>query len=185
MNFGPNNAMLARHHTTLPRCDCIGTLRGLYKDSLMCSNPLGFRSKQGIKLPSGYRVLAKPNSPLEQVYTPSTPPLLPLSGKITTTSRFLIIQQRPEPYSPCGCTVFLGGSPCSNYNMVILFISIDRRWLETLAFLQRQATLTALQLLISWNSLSSKLPNSRSSTRSKHREQPYNSNKQVQLRIMA
>jgi hypothetical protein len=25
-NFGSNPAMLARHHTTIPKCDCIGTL---------------------------------------------------------------------------------------------------------------------------------------------------------------
>jgi hypothetical protein len=52
-SFGHNHAVFARHHTTLPRCDCIGTLRGLYKDSLTYSNPLGFKTKQGIKLPSG------------------------------------------------------------------------------------------------------------------------------------
>jgi hypothetical protein len=33
-NFKPNHAMPAKHHTTLSSCDCIGTLRGLYKDSL-------------------------------------------------------------------------------------------------------------------------------------------------------
>ena len=100
--------MLARHHTTLPRCDCIGTLRGLYKDSLMCSNPLGFRLKQGIKLPSGYRVLAKPNSLLEQVYTPSPATPSPLSGKAYHTLRYLIIQKR-QSHMSCGCTLFLGG----------------------------------------------------------------------------
>jgi hypothetical protein len=34
-NFKPNHAMPAKHHTTLPRCDCIGTLRGLYEDPLV------------------------------------------------------------------------------------------------------------------------------------------------------
>jgi hypothetical protein len=32
-NFEPNHAMLIMHHTTLPRCGCIGTLQGLYKGS--------------------------------------------------------------------------------------------------------------------------------------------------------
>ena len=51
-NFGPNHAVLARHNTTLPRCDCIGTLRGLYKDSLTYDNPLRFQVKTVITLPS-------------------------------------------------------------------------------------------------------------------------------------
>jgi hypothetical protein len=32
-DFKPNHAMSAKHHTTLSKCDCIGTLRGLYKES--------------------------------------------------------------------------------------------------------------------------------------------------------
>ena len=45
----PRN-VLARHNTTLPRCDCIGTLRGLYKDSLTHDNPLRFQVKAVITL---------------------------------------------------------------------------------------------------------------------------------------
>jgi hypothetical protein len=41
-NFGPNHTVLIKHNTTLPRCGCIGTLRGLYKDSLTSDNPLRF-----------------------------------------------------------------------------------------------------------------------------------------------
>ena len=44
-NFGPNHAVLIRHNTTLPRCGCIGMLRGLYKDSLTNDNPLRFQVK--------------------------------------------------------------------------------------------------------------------------------------------
>src|SRR6185437_8283677 len=34
-NLEPNHAyVLIRHNTTLPRCDCIGTLRGFSKESL-------------------------------------------------------------------------------------------------------------------------------------------------------
>jgi hypothetical protein len=91
-SFRPNHVMLIRHHTTLPRCDCIGTLQGLCKDSPMRINPLGFRTKRGIKSPSRYRVLEKPNSLLERVYTPSTPPHWSLSGKVATKPRSLIIQ---------------------------------------------------------------------------------------------
>ena len=49
-NFGLNHAMLARHNTTLPRCDYIWTLRGLYKDSLASDNPLRFQAKAVITL---------------------------------------------------------------------------------------------------------------------------------------
>ena len=44
-NFGPNHVVLARHNTTLSRCGGIGTLRGLYKDSLTSDNPLRFQVK--------------------------------------------------------------------------------------------------------------------------------------------
>ena len=50
-NFEPNHAyVLIRHNTTLSRCDCIGTLRGLYKDSLTYDNPLRFQAKVVITL---------------------------------------------------------------------------------------------------------------------------------------
>ena len=52
-NFEPNHTyVLIRHNTTLLRCDCIGTLRGLYKDSLTCDNPLRFQVKVVITLPN-------------------------------------------------------------------------------------------------------------------------------------
>ena len=51
-NFEPNHAVLARHNTTLPRCDCIGTLRSIYKDSLTYDNPLRFQVKAVITLPN-------------------------------------------------------------------------------------------------------------------------------------
>jgi hypothetical protein len=40
-NFEPNHAMPAKHHTTLPRCGCIGTLQDLYKGSPTSSEPQG------------------------------------------------------------------------------------------------------------------------------------------------
>ena len=44
-NFKPNHDVLARHNTTLPMCDCIGTLRSLYKDSIIRSSPLEFQNR--------------------------------------------------------------------------------------------------------------------------------------------
>ena len=51
-NFESNHAVLIRHNTTLPRCDCIGALRGLYKNSLTFDNPLRFQAKAVITLPN-------------------------------------------------------------------------------------------------------------------------------------
>jgi len=50
-NFGPNHAVLIWHNTTLPRYDCIGTLRGLYKKFLTSDNPLRFQVKAEHKPP--------------------------------------------------------------------------------------------------------------------------------------
>jgi hypothetical protein len=52
-NFKPNYAMLAKHHTTLPRCDCIGTLRRLYKGMQKNNDPHSYGLGQTITLPSG------------------------------------------------------------------------------------------------------------------------------------
>ena len=44
-NFESNHTyVLIRHNTTLPMCDCIGTLRGLYKYFLTNDNPLRFQA---------------------------------------------------------------------------------------------------------------------------------------------
>ena len=51
-NFGPNHAVLIRHNTTVLRCDCIGMLRGLYKDSLSYDNLIRFQAKVIITLPN-------------------------------------------------------------------------------------------------------------------------------------
>src|SRR6185437_8677773 len=53
-NFEPSHAyVLIRHNTTLSRCDCIGTLRGLYKKSLyLRTGPLLSAVPQKTKLPS-------------------------------------------------------------------------------------------------------------------------------------
>jgi hypothetical protein len=44
--------MLIRHHTTLPRCDCIGTLRSLYKGMQKTNDPHSYGSGRTITLPS-------------------------------------------------------------------------------------------------------------------------------------
>ena len=56
-NFEPNHAVLARHNATLLRCDCIGMLRDLYKDSLTYDNPLRFQVKVVITLPNENDIL--------------------------------------------------------------------------------------------------------------------------------
>jgi hypothetical protein len=45
---------------------------------------------------------------------------LSLSGKVATTLKSLVIQPS-QSHVPCGCTVFLGGSPCSDEYIVILY----------------------------------------------------------------
>ena len=51
-NIVPNHTVLIRHNTTLLRCDCIGMLRGLYKDSLAHDDPLRFQVKAVITPPN-------------------------------------------------------------------------------------------------------------------------------------
>ena len=113
-NFGPNHAMLIKHNTTLPRCGCIGTLQGLYKDSLVRSSPLRFpEQQQSINLPDEHSVLEKPTSQEEQVIPCQPPPLLHfLLDRFKLES--LINQPRLEPCGSCGSTFFLGGFLCSN-----------------------------------------------------------------------
>jgi hypothetical protein len=40
----PTMCVLLKHNTTLPRCDCIGTLWDLYKDPLPWENLLQFQT---------------------------------------------------------------------------------------------------------------------------------------------
>jgi hypothetical protein len=56
-NFEPNHAVFARHHTTLPRCGCIGTLHGLYKGSLASYDPQGPDQLARYKVPLAGRYL--------------------------------------------------------------------------------------------------------------------------------
>jgi hypothetical protein len=43
--FAPSHVLLAKHNTTLLRCDCIGMLQVLYKDPLVWENLLRFRDE--------------------------------------------------------------------------------------------------------------------------------------------
>jgi hypothetical protein len=80
-NFKPNHAMLAKHHTTLPRCDCIGTLRSLYKGMQKTNDPHSYRSGRTITLPSG-QYLSKGYYPKRAGLYPCNPdPPLLLSEK--------------------------------------------------------------------------------------------------------
>jgi hypothetical protein len=51
--FKPNHAMLAKHHSTLLRCDCIWTLRSPYKGMQKNNDPHSYGSRRIITLPSG------------------------------------------------------------------------------------------------------------------------------------
>jgi hypothetical protein len=55
-NFNPNHVMLAKHHSTLPRCDGIGTLWCLYKSMQKTNDPHSYRSGRTITLPNGQRL---------------------------------------------------------------------------------------------------------------------------------
>ena len=110
-NFGPNHAVLARHNTTL-MCECIGTLRGFYKDSLTSSSPLRFQPLGECTLPQSERTPQAYQTPLagRVPLLNLVPPLAPFD-QVLTSQRNLINQPRPEPCSLCGCVVFPGGSP--------------------------------------------------------------------------
>ena len=82
--------------------------------------------QQVIKLPSGYRVLAKHNSPPEQFYTPSDAASCPF-GKTTPNQGPQLFSQDRNHIVLVVALFSWVVAPCSNYNMVILFISIDRR----------------------------------------------------------
>ena len=100
-NFKPNHDVLARHNTTLPRCDCIGTLRGLSKKILYVrTGPWLSAVPQKRKLSSPAPSILKPK--IHQSNTPGT----------TCSSSSYFAKTRAIWY--CGCTIFLGGSPCSN-----------------------------------------------------------------------
>jgi hypothetical protein len=110
-NFGPNHAMLARHHTTLPRCDCIGTRRSLYKDMQKTNNLHSYRSGRTITLPSGQHLSKGWGSG----YTPVTRiPLCSFRTRAIRSITHLINWLRSEPYDTVVAHVFLGGSPCSD-----------------------------------------------------------------------
>src|SRR6185369_12038261 len=99
-NFEPNHAyVLIRHNTTLPRCDCIGTLRGLYKESLyVCVGPcraVPQKTQLPSPAPQHKLITTKRNNP-----------------NTTYSSSNYLAKTRAIWY--CGCTVFLGCSPCSN-----------------------------------------------------------------------
>ena len=74
-NIVPNHAVLIRHNTTLPRCDCIGTLQDLYKDSLTCTDPLRFQAAVVITLPNEEDAL-----PGTYVYTIKRTALYPINA---------------------------------------------------------------------------------------------------------
>jgi hypothetical protein len=113
-NFEHNHAMLIRHHTTLPRCDCIGTLRSLYKGIQKTNDPHSYRSGRTITLPSG-QTLAKAATPKGPGYTPATRiPLSSFRKRAIRSIAHLINWLRSELCNTLVAHVFLGGSPCSD-----------------------------------------------------------------------
>jgi hypothetical protein len=116
-NFGPNHAMLIRHHTALQRCDCIGTLRSLYKGMQKTSDPHSYGSGRTITVPSGQH-LSKGRYPKRTglyAYTPATQiPLCSFRKRAIRSIAHLINWLRSEPYDTVVAHVFLGGSPCSD-----------------------------------------------------------------------
>jgi hypothetical protein len=113
-NFGPDHAILIRHHTTLPRCDCIGTQRSLYKGMQKTNDPQSCGPGRTITLPSGQH-LSKGCYPKRTGLYPCNPdpPLLLLERAIRSIAH-LINWLRTEPYDIVVAHVFLGGSPCSD-----------------------------------------------------------------------
>jgi hypothetical protein len=113
-NFGPNHVMLARYHTKLPRCHCIGILRSLYKGMQKTNNPHSYRSGWTITL-LVVSTLAKAATPKGPGYTPITRmPLCSFRKRAIRSIAHLINWVRSEPYDTVVAHVFLGGSPCSD-----------------------------------------------------------------------
>jgi hypothetical protein len=96
----PTTRMSVKHNATLPRCGCIGTLRGLYKVPLAWEIPLQFQAKEsiGIPHPKNYYRQIDPRTTLyfEMIHSP----FAPFRKGLSHTS-FLINWLRPELYSPC------------------------------------------------------------------------------------
>jgi hypothetical protein len=113
-NFGPNHAMLARHHTKILRCDCIGTLRSLYKGMQKTNDPHNYGSGRTITS-LVVSTLAKAATPKGSGYTPvARIPLCSFRKRAISSIAHLINWLRSEPYDTVVAHVFLVGSPCSD-----------------------------------------------------------------------
>jgi hypothetical protein len=113
-NFGPNHAMLIRHLTTLPRCDCIGMLRSLYKGMQKTNDPHSYGSGQTITLPSGQHLSKGCYPKRTGVYPCNSDPPCSFRKRAIKSIAHLINWLRSEPYDIVVAHVFLGGSPCSD-----------------------------------------------------------------------
>jgi hypothetical protein len=113
-NFKPNHVMLAKHHTTILRCDRIGTQRSLYKGMQKTNDPHSYGSGRTITLPRGQH-LSKGCYPKRTRLYPCNPdPPLILSEKATSSIAHLINWLRSKPCDTVVAHVFMGGSPCSD-----------------------------------------------------------------------
>jgi hypothetical protein len=119
-NFRPNHVMLAKHHTTLPRCDCIGMLRSLYKDMQKTNDPHSYRSAWTITLPNGQH-LSKGCYPRRTGLYPSNPdPPLLLSEKVHWYDHTTNYSAKVQAMWHCGCACFLGWFSRFRLNQVFL-----------------------------------------------------------------
>jgi hypothetical protein len=113
LNFEPNHAMSAKHHTTLPRCECISMIQSLYKGMQKTNNPHSYRLGWTITLSSGQH-LSKGCCPKRiGLYPCDSDPSLLLSDKVICSITHLI-NWLSQSHMDCGCTILLGGSLCSD-----------------------------------------------------------------------
>jgi hypothetical protein len=111
-NFEPNHAMLAKHHTTLLRCDCIGTLQSLYKGMQKTTTHIVTVAERTIT-PLVDNTLGKAAAKRTDLYPFNFDPLCSFRIRLSESSTHLI-NWLSQSHMDCGCTVFLGGSACSN-----------------------------------------------------------------------
>jgi hypothetical protein len=101
--LNPTMLCKSRHNNTLPRCDCIGTLRGLYKNSQICDNPLSLPHK-GMK----YGMNPPPSgATLGWTCRRTTYDPLPFRWDYPKLESLIIYPS--QSHVECGSTIFMGG----------------------------------------------------------------------------
>jgi hypothetical protein len=125
-HFGPNHAMLIRHHTTLTRRDCIQMLWSLYKGLQETNDPHNYGSRRTITLPSGQH-LSKDCHPKRTGLYPCNPdPPLLLLEKGHQINRIPNKLAKVRAIWHYGCTCFLGWFSICRLNLMILYYQKHR-----------------------------------------------------------